>query len=241
MTIGVFSEICKTQDIGKRCVVDHVFEAEGQQPPRNITFEEGYFHAKTEADAEIKIFVNNLTGYETAISMDLTLPTFYREYRMPEFEIFLVMQLAQEYTSTFASGFFGLAPYTIADQGTFQRLQRNESLLWKLYQDEEVGGLIVSFYVNRQDEDKTSFMKLGGYDAAGFDSKHERGTMETEDNASWAVTMTGTTYSLHNPEKGTTDSIEVGGNGQERKFVIDPSLPFIYVPQADFRQLIGQL
>lgn len=113
-------------------------------------------------------------------------------------------------------------------------------MLWKLYQDEEVGGLIVSFYVNRQDEDKTSFMKLGGYDAAGFDSDHERGTMETEDNASWALTMTGTTYSLRNREDATS-SIEVGGNGQERKFVIDPSLPFIYVPQADFRQLIGQL
>lgn len=90
MTIGVFSTICKTQDIGKRCVVDHVFEAEGGQAARQITFEEGYFYAKTKADAEVKIVRNNMAGYETAISMNLTLPTFYREYRMPKFEIFLI-------------------------------------------------------------------------------------------------------------------------------------------------------
>jgi hypothetical protein len=59
---------------------------------------------------------------------------------------------------------------------------------------------MVSFYVNKVDDDKTSFMKLGGFDEAGFVSDQERGTMQTENILSWALLMTETIFKFGDEE-----------------------------------------
>ena len=97
--------------------------------------------------------------------------------------------------------------------------------------------MIVAFYVHKQSYMTTSFMKVGGYDPEGFDSNSAINTMETLANTSWALNLIQYTYDVSNLE---TDA-RVLKISEQRRFVIDPSFPFMYIPPADFAALIGNL
>ena len=112
-----------------------------------------------------------------------------------------------------------------------------------MYQDGQVENMIISFYVNKETFKKTSFMKFGSYDTAGFDMNHDYFSMKTESNTSWAVDMISTgyfSYVVYNSETAQDFTFNVPNN-ENRKFLFDPAFPFIYMPQKDLTALVDAI
>ena len=100
--------------------------------------------------------------------------------------------------------------------------------------------MIVSFYVHSQSFMTTSFMKIGGYDSAGFDKNLDYSSMQTVSNTSWALNLVGLDYkAVSTWDEDQYEEFNLIEKGVERQFVIDPSFPFIYIPNTDFAKLIS--
>lgn len=77
--------------------------------------------------------------------------------------------------------------------------------------------MIVSFYVHTYGYMTTSFMKIGGYDSAGFDINYDYFTMETLKSTSWALNLTGMDYQLTSYRDQTNkDTFNLIDTGIER-------------------------
>lgn len=130
-----------------------------------------------------------MSGFEVGTNVNLTLPNYYRQFNIKGASMFSIEEFSQKFKSDIISGFMGIAPYTRVElnNNANQRLQKNESLLFQLYNNHNVSNMIVSFYVHDRAFMTTSFMKFGSYDKDGFNHTWPWWEFETASNRSWAL------------------------------------------------------
>ena len=64
--------------------------------------------------------------------------------------------------------------------------------------------------------------------------------MQTVSNTSWALNLVGLDYkAVSTWDEDQYEEFNLIEKGVERQFVIDPSFPFIYIPNTDFAKLIS--
>lgn len=153
-----------------------------------------------------------------------------------------IQQVVLPYESYTTDGFLGLRPYMFDQDAASTpaenyHVQKSESLLYTLYKNKIIDNMIVAFYVHDQSYmTRDSSIKFGSYDDECFNTtQFFNGPMDTIDTNSWTISMFSSDFFLTNPLTGmqVLQQSVTGSMG----FLIDPSLPFMYVPEANFNAL----
>lgn len=175
---------------------------------------------------------NDMQGLEIQTDLNFTVPDYFRETVFDDIYMLSIQQLEKTYRSSILGGYLGLGPYTGIDILASNHLTHDEVLLYELKHKRHIDHQTVAIYVS-SNPNEPSMLKFGSYDPEGFANPDDMGVFDTVSYNTWAIDASGS-FSLINGA-GTrlhTDFHEA--SYQTGNFLIDPSLPFFYIPATQF-------
>ena len=129
-------------------------------------------------------------------------------------------------------GYLGLGPYTGIDILASNHLTHDEVLLYELKEKKHIDHQTVAVYVSNNPSEP-SMLKFGSYDPEGFANPDDMGVFSTVNYNKWAVETSDMEFTLKKGDtKSTADFHEE--SFQTGNFLVDPGLPFFYVPAVYF-------
>jgi len=118
------------------------------------------------------------------------------------------------------SGFIGLQPYSADPDNT----QRN--FLMMLKSKNLISHMSFSLYTRPGEKNAHSTIKFGGYDKEGLSKNQHLTVLRTIDKYSWAVIG----GEMRVGDWMYSEKVDIA----ERRVIIEPQLPYMYVPAKDF-------
>ena len=133
-------------------------------------------------------------------------------------------------------GYLGLGPFTGIDKLESNHLNHDEVLLYELKDKNHIDHETVAFYVSSS-SNHLSMIKFGSYDPEGFKDPSDMGIFSTVWYNTWAIEASGT-YTLKDRSGKTLQAEFHDSDVQTGNFMVDPGLPFFYVPATYFQKII---